>query len=220
MHTKVGMRFSQIETTRVDLGDLNRYPTELESLLISIKHHRGVTMVELLVVFTIISICLALLLPAVQSVRAEARRTECASNLRQLHYIGDIRTPRPGGNICPDSPDNLGFFRNLTAYDDPLVDNSTHSTIDFFEHNGAPLLENANSPPDMHPKTWFTQANIDAGLLVPIVDSYVAHSRHIGDTANYLFRDGHIEVIEAKVIEDWAKSGYDFTQAGAGLPPP
>ncbi|TWU32184.1 type II secretion system protein [Novipirellula artificiosorum] len=200
-------------------GDGYCYPTEIHSqLMIRNKSYRGVTVIELLVVFTIISISMALLLPAVQSARATARRTECASNLRQLHF-SNAKFVGSRANFCPDSPDALGFFRNLTAYNDPLVRNSTHSTIDFFEHNGAPLVENPNSPPDMNPDTWFTQTNIDAGLLLPIVDSYIAHSRHIGDTANYLFRDGHIEVIEAKVIEGWARSGYDFTQAGAGLPP-
>ena len=91
--------------------------------------------------------------------------------------------------------------------------------MEFFEHNGAKLFEDPNSPPDMNPETWFTQANIDAGLVLPIVDSYIARGRHIGNTANYLFLDGHIEVIEAKVIEDWARSGYNFTLAGAGSPP-
>lgn len=48
------------------------------------QSRKGFTVIELLVVISIIGILMALLLPAVQAARESGRRTECASNLRQL----------------------------------------------------------------------------------------------------------------------------------------
>jgi len=65
----------------------------------------GFTLVEVLVVFSIVAVLMALLLPSFDKSREFARRTVCGTNVRQLHiaatnYSNDFKLypPSPGGN--------------------------------------------------------------------------------------------------------------------------
>jgi len=72
------------------------------------NRQRGFTLVELLVVIAIIGILVALLLPAVQSAREAARRTQCLNNVVQvglsLHSYEFHFESLPPGVTNPDGP--------------------------------------------------------------------------------------------------------------------
>lgn len=95
------------------------------------------TIIELIVVIGIISILMALLLPAVQSAREAARRISCGNNLRQigiaLHQYHDSLRGLPAGWIGdqPEGEPGWGWAALLLPY---MERSNVQQLVDFSKH--------------------------------------------------------------------------------------
>jgi prepilin-type N-terminal cleavage/methylation domain-containing protein len=99
---------------------------------------RAITLVELLVVIAIIGVLIALLLPAIQSARENARRLQCANKLKQLgvalHNYESARHHLPPGSESRqyDTITPYGFYRwSALAHLTPYMEQSVvHDLLD------------------------------------------------------------------------------------------
>jgi prepilin-type N-terminal cleavage/methylation domain-containing protein/prepilin-type processing-associated H-X9-DG protein len=121
------------------------------------RRKRGFTIIELLITITIITILVALLMPAVQQAREAARRAKCKNNLRQIGvaihlYHETHRTYPPGqqwdwGSQRDSNANPIGRLPGWgwSAFILPFIDQNTiYVSIDF----NLPLNDISNSKID------------------------------------------------------------------------
>jgi len=217
------------------------------------RMRRALTLVELLVVVSVIAVLMALLLPAVESAREAARRTTCQNHMRQLGLgilqyveVNDDHFPRTyhEGNsrswvytiapylenvdamrVCPDDPHGSERLEyNGTSYviseyvalpgPDSVerlaqIAETSHTLIMFEGADGrdwtSSLYEHA------HPSDWFRPNYVAKGWTWPLMLREIQPDRH-QESANNLFVDGHVVLIEADQIRRWANAGYNFAK--------
>ncbi len=138
-------------------------------------------------------------------------------------YMEDVDAIR----ICPDDPNgDARMAAKMTSYAlNGYLSNKdgvppgvpcfptahklkeTSKTIVMFELSDSLAVQLSND--HVHCFDWFSKSNIAAGTVWNAINAAVTTERH-GDTANYLYADGHVDRISSAQIHTWATLPFNF----------
>jgi len=147
------------------------------------QHGRGLTLVELLVVITIIAVLVGLLLPALQSARAASNRLQCINNLWQLglaaHQYHDATGKFPNGARIPvdvDGRPTMGsnlwvelfpYFEEHNLYRKWDHDDNRNNVAGGLDATQAQVIEILLCPSDPLPERVVEMTAANASLAPP-----------------------------------------------------
>ncbi|MFW5652549.1 MAG: type II secretion system protein, partial [Planctomycetota bacterium] len=95
------------------------------------RHHRGFSLIELLIVLGVVSLLIGLLVPALQGARGQSRTAACGSNLRQLALANLQYSNEHRGQFAPGASE---FRQNLNRWHGTRT-----SPYESFTPEGGPL---------------------------------------------------------------------------------
>jgi prepilin-type processing-associated H-X9-DG protein/prepilin-type N-terminal cleavage/methylation domain-containing protein len=123
----------------------------------------------------------------------------CPSDLNgEERYIKKLTSYSLNGYLSKEARPSFGNRKKLAATSKTIVafETADVKSIDFYcDH--------------LHSFDWFKPSNIAGGLVLTYISNEVQVDRH-GGAAHYLYADGHVDLIPAEQIKEWADQPFNF----------